>query len=114
MIDREKFDEQYSFFDTETLSEIIDIFADEKDDRIEAIRKNHQDKNYGELSRNSHSLKGVIGNFMDPVTYSLSQALEEAARAGNEDSVTNLIPALEKACSELVIELKKIRELQSP
>lgn len=63
MINKEKFAETYVHFDRETVVEIIDIFLEEYDERIEKITKQLKTKDFEELKKSSHAFKGVIANF---------------------------------------------------
>lgn len=110
MIDREKFDEQYQYFDPEIVIEIIDLFRDEKQDRFEALEKNLEELNYSEMERNSHALKGVLGNFMAPLPFRLAFLLEECARAKDHKSAGEALSDLRKACDELAEELNEIKK----
>ena len=80
MIDRQKLDQNFQYFDKETIIEIIDIFFEEYPERVEKIRKNIQDGDFNQLKFNTHSLKGVIVNFQDPVSIELSRKLDEMAK----------------------------------
>ena len=109
MIDNEKFIEQFHYFDRETTIEIINIFLNENQDRFNELRKNLQEKDYVQLARNSHSLKGTIGSFMAPVPFRLVRDLEEKAIAREDMAIEQCIQDLETACSILAIELTNIR-----
>ena len=63
MINEEKFAENYVHFDREIVVEIIDIFIEEYDERIEKISHHLKTKNPDELLKCTHAFKGVISNF---------------------------------------------------
>ncbi len=63
MINEEKFAENYVHFDREIVVEIIDIFIEEYDERIEKISHHLKTKNPDELLKCAHAFKGVISNF---------------------------------------------------
>jgi HPt (histidine-containing phosphotransfer) domain-containing protein len=63
MINEEKFAETYSHFDKETVVEIIDIFIEEYDERIEKITRQLKTKDFEELKKSAHAFKGVVANF---------------------------------------------------
>ncbi len=63
MINEVKFAETYVHFDRETVVEIIDIFIEEYDERIEKITRQLKTKNFEELKKSAHAFKGVIANF---------------------------------------------------
>lgn len=76
MIDRPKFNENFQYFEKEIIVEIIDIFESEYEDRFKALRENISIRDFNQLKFHAHSLKGVIANFMDPVTIELSRRLD--------------------------------------
>lgn len=63
MINEEKFAATYVHFDRETVIEIIDIFLEEYDERIEKITRQLKNRDFEELKKSTHALKGVIANF---------------------------------------------------
>jgi len=63
MINEENFIEKYVPFDREIVVEIIDIFIEEYDERIEKIYHHIKTKNLSELQKSTHAFKGVIANF---------------------------------------------------
>lgn len=88
MINEKKFADTYVHFDRETVVEIIDIFLEEYNERIEKITKQLKNKNFEELKKSAHAFKGVIANFeTDCNAYDeISEILEESHRlAESED-----------------------------
>ncbi len=63
MINREKFREQYSYFDKEVVVQIIGILEDEYPVRIETLSETIRNKQIPELRKAAHAFKGMIGNF---------------------------------------------------
>lgn len=110
MIDRAKFNENFQYFDNEIVVEIIDIFISEYDDRFRNLKKNIDEKDFTQLKFNAHSLKGVIANFMDPVSIEQSRMLDEMAKNKTEDGLSELFNHLEKSASNLLQELKTIKK----
>lgn len=85
MINEGKFAETYIHFDRETVVEIIDIFIDEYDERIEKISQNLAAKNPIELQKNIHAFKGVISNFeTECKAYDKISQMDNDVRAYNE------------------------------
>ena len=109
MIDREKFNENFSFLDKEVVVEIIDIFLDEYDKRFTDLKKNIDDQDFDGLKFNSHSLKGVLAHFMDPVTIELSKSLDEKAKLEDNTGLKELYAELKKNSESLVEELQKLK-----
>lgn len=110
MIDRAKFNENFQYFDNEIIVEIIDIFISEYDERYRNLRKNVDEKDFAQLKFNAHSLKGVIANFMDPVTIEYSRRLDEMTKDKTEAGLAELYAALEKSSAQLLEELHVIRK----
>lgn len=109
MIDKEKFEELYQYFEPETIIEIIDLFGLEKKERIESMHKDLALKQFEEIAKRSHALKGLIGNFMADEPYLLACDLEKKARAHDEAGVLRTLEALEKSCDNLLRELREIK-----
>ncbi len=110
MIDRNKFNENFQYFDKEIIIEIIDIFFSEFDERFEKLSKNVRDRDFVQLKFNAHSLKGVIANFMDPVTIDLSRRLDEVAKNQESGGLDSLYQDLFENTKKLYQELKVIRQ----
>ena len=109
MIDRQKLNQNFQYFDKETIIEIIDIFFSEYPERVEKIQKNISEKDFIQLKFNTHSLKGVVANFLDPITIDLTKKLDE--RAKNQDSLglQQLFDNLKSACQKLLEELTVLK-----
>ena len=110
MIDREKFNEIFAQFDKQTVVEIIDIFISEYDGRFTKLRKNVGERDFAQLQFSAHSLKGVIANFMDPVTIELSRRLDEMAKNQIETGIDQVFGDLENKAGLLLDEMKKLRQ----
>ncbi|HNW72964.1 MAG: Hpt domain-containing protein [Bacteroidales bacterium] len=110
MIDRKKFNENFQYFDKEIIIEIIDIFFSEYDERFEKLSKNVKEQDFVQLKFNAHSLKGVVANFMDPVTIDLSRRLDEAAKNKEKTGLDILYQDLVENTAKLLEELKVIRK----
>lgn len=110
MIDRHKFNDNFQYFDKEIIVEIIDIFFSEYEERYKNLQQNVLEKDFTKLKFNAHSLKGVIANFMDPVTIELSRKLDEMAKNKEESGLDQLYEELTQSSSDLMEELKQIRK----
>ncbi|MEI6155566.1 MAG: Hpt domain-containing protein [Deltaproteobacteria bacterium] len=110
MIDRQKLNDNFQYFDKEIVVEIIDIFFSEYDERFINLQKNVQEKDFVNLKFNAHSLKGVIANFMDPITIELSRKLDEMARDKNESGLDHLYADLKKSSDQLLEELRMLKK----
>ncbi|MEI8005572.1 MAG: Hpt domain-containing protein [Bacteroidota bacterium] len=109
MIDRQKLNQNFQYFDKETIIEIIDIFFEEYPDRMEKLRKNIEDLDFVQLKFNAHSLKGVIANFQDPECSELSRKLDEMAKNQEKNGLTGVFQDLVAASDKLMEELKGLR-----
>ncbi|MEI6173999.1 MAG: Hpt domain-containing protein [Bacteroidota bacterium] len=110
MIDRQKFNDNFQYFDKEIIVEIIDIFFSEYDERFEKLQKNVNERDFTQLKFNAHSLKGVIANFMDPVTIELSRKLDEVAKNQEVAGLDKLYEEIQKSASNLKDELGQIKK----
>jgi HPt (histidine-containing phosphotransfer) domain-containing protein len=111
MIDREKFIENFKPFDKEIVLEIIDIFLEEYDDRMNVIEKNIKENKLEDLRFNAHSFKGVVANFIAEEPKELSKQLEENAKQGISNNNMQLFEELKSATELLIKDLKEIRPL---
>jgi HPt (histidine-containing phosphotransfer) domain-containing protein len=109
MIDRQKLNQNFQYFDKETIMEIIDIFFSEYTERVATMQKHINACDYGQLKFSAHSLKGVIANFQDPVTIDLSRKLDEKAKAQDPKGLQQLFEDLKSACEKLMEELRGLR-----
>jgi len=110
MIDRTKFNENFQYFEKEIVIEIIDIFVSEFEERFTNLDKNIMERDFDKLKFNAHSLKGVVANFMDPVTIDLTRKLDEAAKYKQEAGLNELYTNMKSACESLLAELQAIRK----
>ena len=67
MIDKVKFKEMFAYYDKEVVAEVIDDFISEYEAKLNQIRDSIEDRNFELIRQSSHSFKGVVGTFMDPV-----------------------------------------------
>ena len=109
MIDRQKLNQNFQYFDKETIIEIFDLFASEYPERAEKIQKNIDEKDFIQLKFNAHSLKGVVANFYDPVTIELTRELDEKAKIKDGEGLQILFEELKTACIKLLDELTALR-----
>ena len=104
-IDWEQFNENFQYYDTETIREVIGNFFDEYEDRLIVIGKNIADNDFTQLAFHAHSMKSVIGNFMAPVPYELCRKIEEIAKQNSSNGVPELFSELKEQILELKNEL---------
>ncbi len=81
MINEESFRNHFSHFDKDIVVEIIDIFIEEYDDRMEKISGFIAKHDLEALRKAAHAFKGVIGNFeTDCKAYQHIEAIENETR----------------------------------
>jgi HPt (histidine-containing phosphotransfer) domain-containing protein len=110
MIDKEKFLENFQYFDNEVILEIINIFIDEYPERMEILRKNIDEKDFDQLKFNAHSLKGVVANFVAPEVQELARQLEMKGAGQDLSDVEKLFAELQEKTGILVEELEEIKK----
>jgi HPt (histidine-containing phosphotransfer) domain-containing protein len=100
-IDWEQFNENFQYYDQDTIREVIGIFFEELEGRLIALEKNIAGNEYVQLAFNAHSMKSVIGNYMAPEPYELCRKIEELAKQGSGDSIPGLYEKFKASCYEL-------------
>ena len=107
IIDWDQFNDNFQYYDKGIITEVIDIFINEYDERIRILQKNIDEKDFTSLAFNAHSFKSVIANYMAPKPLELTRKLEEAANKNTEDSIPQIFKELKSATNELLMELKE-------
>ncbi len=110
MIDRQKFNDSFQYYDKETILGIIDLFEKELPGRFEKIRKDILENDFDALAFNVHSLKSVSGLFMASEQSKLAGKMEEMAISRNTQGLQELYIKLKSFTEELLRELIVIRE----
>jgi HPt (histidine-containing phosphotransfer) domain-containing protein len=110
MIDRQKFDDTFQYFDKEVILNIIDIFEKELPERFIKIHRNIREKDFDAIAFNAHSLKSVAGTFMATEPTDLARKMEELAIQRNGQGLPEIYEKLKSASEELLRELSEIRK----
>jgi len=105
IIDWEQFNENFQYYDKETIGLVIENFLEESDDRMYKMEKNIIDRDFENLSFNAHSFKSVIGNFMAPKPYDVCRNLEELAKQKAETDLHVIFTELKTLTNGLKSEL---------
>ena len=105
IIDWDQFNENFQYYDKEVITEVVNIFINEYDARINTLQKNINEKDYTNLAFNAHSFKSVIGNYMASQAYEPARKLEELANKNSEEGILNTFIELKRATKELHFEL---------
>jgi HPt (histidine-containing phosphotransfer) domain-containing protein len=109
MIDKDKFDENFRYYDNEVIVQVMDIFLGDYARDLQILQKSITERDFTTLNRKAHSLKGVVGY----MSLSLSELCYELERKGYDKSEEGLVPLylqLENDIMELVEDLKVLRK----
>lgn len=106
-IDWDQFNENFQYYDKETIREVLEGFFEEVDDRISTLERNITETDFNNLAFNAHSLKSVIGNFMAPQTFELTRRLEMMGKEKNPTGMEAVFAELKESLTLLVGELKE-------
>ena len=110
VIDREKFIENFQYFDKEIVNDIINIFIDEYPERMSTLQKNVEEKDFEQLRFNAHSLKGVIANFVAPEPQELARTLEMKGKDNDPEGIEDIFAQLKQQGDMLLEELKELKK----
>lgn len=108
IINPEKFREQVGF-DDELMTEIIDLFLEERKHQEPEMREALMAGQFDSLSRLAHTIKGSLGSLHAMRARAHAQDLEYAAKHGDEDVCWASLAALETDLAELEPELLALR-----
>jgi HPt (histidine-containing phosphotransfer) domain-containing protein len=109
-VDKEKFKENFSYFDKEIVLEIINMYIDEYPERMEKIKKNIDELNFDELKFNAHSIKGVISNFVAEDARLAAKKLEDKGTLKDPEGLNELYEDLKKKAGEVYNDLLELRK----
>ena len=104
-IDWNEFNEYFKYFDKDIITEVINIFISEYDERMSTIEKNIFDKDFVNLKFHAHALKGIVANYKAPYVVELLQSLEDMAKEKKEEQIPQTFEELKKLSKELLDEL---------
>lgn len=104
-INWKQFNENFQYYDKEIIKEVIDIFVEEYDERINTLEKNIEANDLVNLSFNAHSFKSVISNYMAPYVLELTRSLEDMAKKNQAQQIPETFVELRKVSKELLDEL---------
>ena len=110
MIDRQKFNDVFQYFDKDVILNIIDVFEKELPERLKQIQKNIRENDFDTLAFNAHSLKGVTGTFLASGPAGLALEMENLAIRKTGEALPEVYLELESASLELLKELTEIRK----
>lgn len=109
IINKEKFQENFKYFDNEIIIEVIDMFINEFPVRMAEIKKNIDELDMPSLKFNAHSIKGVIANFMAELPQSYAKQLEEKGKHNDSSDLEPLYKGLFESTSEMIDNLNELK-----
>lgn len=105
VLDKEKYDMTYAAFPKELKLEIIEIYLKEYPVKLKNIETYFGNNDMNALSKEAHSLKGIVGSMFAEETRLICRKIEEKAMNGEEDAleplIANLKESLEKVLSDI-------------
>lgn len=110
IIERDRFKENFQFFDKEVVLDIINIFIDEYPERMLSIRENIDQKDFDQLRFNAHSLKGVVANFIAPEVQGLARSMEMKGTDKDLKDIDALYSELKGKADVMVEELTELKK----
>lgn len=109
-IDRDQFRDNFQYFDKEIVFEIIDIFINEYPDRIATISESIESMNFDDIKFNSHSIKGVIANFVAPAVEQTARELEMMGANKESGGIKEKFEIFKTTSAEMLEELIELKE----
>ncbi len=109
VINKEAFLDTFQYFDKPIVLEIIDIFIQEHPDRLERISNAIKNQDFDSLKFDSHSLKGVIANFVAEKPLQLAKTMEMKGAEKDNSELETLFDQLKVATNDLIDDLKSLR-----
>lgn len=109
MINREKFKENFRYYDNEVVVEIMDIFLHEYADNLEVLQQSVDQLDFDAINHKAHAMKGVV-SYMSPELSELCFKLEKMGKDKNSHDLQLAFRLLKEGILEIVPELKTIRQ----
>jgi len=105
MIDLENFNENFKYYGSDVVVQIIDMFVEDHQQDLKMIEQNIRNKDFQSLRFNAHHLKGSIANFMDAEATELTRKLEEMGENETEEGLAETYAELQLTTQILLKEL---------
>lgn len=109
VIDRQLFTDTFQYFDKEIIVEIIDIFLNEYQERLNTIKTSIESLDHQNIKFHAHSMKGVVANFAAPSLQAVAKDIEEKGTQGKSDNLEEDYAKMEELTLVLVAELQELR-----
>jgi HPt (histidine-containing phosphotransfer) domain-containing protein len=110
IIEKDRFQENFQYFDKEVVLEIINIFIDEYPERMNSIKENIEQEDFDQLRFNAHSLKGVVANFIAPEVQALAKSMEMKGTNKDMQDINPLYDELKVKADVMVEELAELKK----
>jgi HPt (histidine-containing phosphotransfer) domain-containing protein len=109
MINKEKFQENFRYYDNEIIVEVMDIFFNEYADTLEVLEQSIGQLDFATINHKAHALKGVV-SYMSPELSELCHELEKMGKEKINNGLQQVFRQLKEGTLELVDELKILRQ----
>lgn len=117
-MNKQEFLDTYSYFDKEVLVEIIDIFLNEYQSRLDKLYADIETGSFNEMRFDAHSLKGVVATFCDSYAKEKAYELERSGARFMENNgegfdsaeYTSKMDELKECVHTIARELTEIKE----
>jgi HPt (histidine-containing phosphotransfer) domain-containing protein len=108
MINKEKFRENFQYYDKEVVVQVMDIFNNEYPQALQELQQSIAVLDFPTLNRKAHGLKGVVA-YMSTELSGLCHELEQKGAEQNSEGLQPTYNLLQEGILELVDELKLLR-----
>ncbi len=108
MINREKFKENFQYYDKEVVVQVMDIFTSDYDQALQELQQSVSALDFATMNRKAHGLKGVVA-YMSPELSGLCHELEQKSAEKSTEGLQPTYDLLHDGILELVEELKLLR-----
>ena len=110
LINKETLFETYSDYGNEFIIDIIDIFLNEYEEKINFIDEGIKTNDAEKVHFWSHKLKGSIKAFFAPEPAEIAYTIEKLSTAGVFEGVEDLFIKLKEECVKFIAELNELKD----
>ncbi|GAB6167189.1 hypothetical protein JCM19992_31890 [Thermostilla marina] len=88
-----------TYGDDPDLGELVEMFVEEMPDRMRTLNEYYEAKDWEELRKVTHQLKGAAGSYgFEPITFAAAALEDCLRRAPSEENVSALFESLIDLC----------------
>lgn len=109
MIDYKTFDLTYGSFGAEMIHEIINIYLEEYESKINSIEKSVETGDFETLGKVAHSLKGSTSVFYEDIITNLARNLELAGKNHDDIAAKDNLTQLKQEAERFAGDLKDLK-----